>query len=45
MDPATFGVVQTLLKTADITESADRVRIQVELTPDILKLGGSQKQK
>jgi hypothetical protein len=45
MDPATFSVVETLLKTADITESADRVRIQVELTPDILKLSGSQKQK
>jgi hypothetical protein len=45
MDPATFGVVETLLKTADITESAERVRILVEFTPDILKLSGSQKQK
>jgi hypothetical protein len=45
MDPATFSVVETLLKTADVTESAGRVRIQVEFTPDILKLSGSQKQK
>jgi hypothetical protein len=45
MDPATFSVVETLLKTADITESGDRVRILVELTPDILKLSGPQKQK
>ena len=45
MDPATFGVLETLLKTADITETAERVRILVEITPDILKLSGSQKQR
>jgi hypothetical protein len=45
MDPATFNVVQTFLKTADITEAADRVRILVEITPDIMKLGGSKKQR
>lgn len=45
MDPATFGVLETLLKTADITESAERVRILVEITPDILKLSSSQKQR
>ena len=27
-----------MLKTADITETAERVRILVEVTPDILKL-------
>ena len=45
MDPATVGVLETLLKTADITETAERVRILVEITPDILKLSGSQKQR
>jgi hypothetical protein len=45
MNPATFGVLETLLKTADIAETAERVRILVEITPDILKLSGSQKQQ
>jgi hypothetical protein len=45
MDPATFGVLETLLKTADVAQTAERVRILVEITPDILKLSGSQKQQ
>jgi hypothetical protein len=45
MDPATLGVLETLLKTADITETAERVRILVEVTPDILKLSGAQKKR
>jgi hypothetical protein len=45
MDPATFGVLETLLKTADITQTAERVRILVEVTPDILKLSGAQKKR
>jgi hypothetical protein len=45
MDPATFGALEILLSTADITETAERVRIRVEITPDILKLSGSQKQR
>jgi hypothetical protein len=45
MDPATFGVLETLLKTADITQAAERVRILVEVTPDILKLSGSPKRR
>ncbi len=45
MNPATFGVLETLLKTADITGTAERVRILVEITPDILKLSGPQKQR
>jgi hypothetical protein len=44
MDPATFGVLDTLLKTADVKETAERVRILVEITPDVLKLSGKQKQ-
>jgi hypothetical protein len=45
MDPATFNVVETFLKTANVTESADRVRILVEITPDIMKLGSPKKQQ
>jgi hypothetical protein len=44
-DPATLGVLETLLKTADITETAERLRILVEVTPDILKLSGPQKKR
>jgi hypothetical protein len=42
MDPATLGVAETLLKSADVSATAERVRILVELTPDILKLGGAR---
>ncbi len=43
MDPAMFEVAETLLKTADVSATAERVRILVELTPDILKLSGNKK--
>ena len=33
---ATLGVLLTLLKTADVSASGERVRILMELTPDIL---------
>ena len=36
-------VLETVLKTAEISESAERVRVLVEFTPDILKLGGGRK--
>ena len=42
MDPATFELAETLLKSADVSATAERVRILVELTPDILKLGGAR---
>jgi hypothetical protein len=42
MNPATFGILETMLKTADITEAAERVRILVEITPDIFKVSGAQ---
>jgi hypothetical protein len=45
IDPATFELVETLLKTADVEATAERVRILVEVTPDILKLGGAQKKR
>ncbi|MBZ5645288.1 MAG: hypothetical protein LAO19_21215, partial [Acidobacteriia bacterium] len=43
MDPATLSVLETMLKSADVSASAERVRILVELTPDILKLGEARK--
>jgi hypothetical protein len=45
MNPAMYDVLETVLKTADITASAERVRILVELTPDILKLSEPRKQE
>ena len=43
MDPATLEVLESILKSADVSASAERVRILVELTPDILKLGEARK--
>jgi hypothetical protein len=39
MDPVTYGVLETVLKSADVSAMAEQVRIMVEFTPDILKLG------
>ncbi len=44
MDPAAFEVLDNLLKTADVSETAERVRILVEITPDIMKLSRPPKQ-
>ena len=43
MDPASYMVMETLLKSAEVTASAERVRILLEITPDIFKLGGPHK--
>jgi hypothetical protein len=43
MDPATFAVLESLLTTAEVTTTAERTRILIELTPDVLKLGGQKK--
>jgi hypothetical protein len=43
MDPAALATLQTLLTNADVTQAAERVRILVELTPDIFKLGEKRK--
>ena len=44
MPPATYGVLETLLKTAEVTQTAERVSIRVEITPDILgMLSGPRK--
>lgn len=40
MDPATLGQLENLLSSADITQAGERVRILIELTPDIFKLSG-----
>jgi len=41
MDPATFAQLDSLLSSAAVTQAGERVRILLELTPDIFKLGGS----
>jgi hypothetical protein len=43
MDPASLAVLESLLKTADVTVAAERVRVLIEVTPDVLKLSGPQK--
>jgi len=43
MDPASLATLQTLLTSAEVTQAAERVRILVELTPDVLKLGENRK--
>jgi hypothetical protein len=45
MDPAALSSLQTLLSNAEITQAAERVRILVELTPEIFKLGASDNLK
>ena len=40
MDPATLSFLQTLLTNAEVTQAAERVRILLEVTPDIFKLSG-----
>jgi hypothetical protein len=43
MDPAGLATLQNLLSGAEVTQAAERVRILVELTPDIFKLGEARK--
>ena len=43
MDPAALAMIQTLLSRAEVTQAAERVRILVELTPDIFTLGEGRK--
>jgi hypothetical protein len=40
MDPATFTQLDSLLGSADVTQSGERVRILLELTPSIFQLSG-----
>jgi hypothetical protein len=43
MDPATLAVLENMLAGADVTQAAERVRILVEVTPDVWKLSGPAK--
>ena len=43
MDPDSFAIFESLLKSAEVTSTAERTRILVEITPDVLKLGGTHK--
>jgi len=43
MDKATLAMLQSLLTSAEVTQAAERVRILVELTPDVFKLGETHK--
>jgi hypothetical protein len=43
MDPATVEVLESMLKTADVSASAERVRVLVAVTPDVLRLGQGRK--
>ncbi|HXP78914.1 MAG TPA: hypothetical protein VN976_03345 [Verrucomicrobiae bacterium] len=43
MDKATLAMLQTLLTSAEVTQAAERVRILIELTPDVFKLGETHK--
>jgi tRNA-dihydrouridine synthase len=45
MDPAMNSVLQNLLQNADVTESGERVRVLLELTPDVFSLGGNHQSK
>jgi hypothetical protein len=45
MDPAAYALAESVLKSAEVTATAERTRILIELTPDILKLGGTRKTK
>jgi hypothetical protein len=43
MDPASLTTLQNLLSGAEVTQAAERVRILIELTPDVFKLSQPRK--
>jgi|HubBroStandDraft_6_1064221.scaffolds.fasta_scaffold160250_2 hypothetical protein len=43
MDTASLTTLQNLLSSAEVTQAAERVRILIELTPDIFKLSQPRK--
>ena len=43
MDPETLAMLQTLLSSAEVTQAAKRVRILIEITPDVWHLSGPAK--
>jgi hypothetical protein len=44
LSPAALASLQTLLKTAEVTQTAERVRVLLELTPQIFEAGPSPNQ-
>jgi hypothetical protein len=45
MNPAALASLESVLNSAEVTQAAERVRILVELTPDVFKLGDNTKSK
>ena len=45
MDPAALAMLETLLGNAEVTQAAERVRILLEITPDVWRLSGPAKPK
>jgi hypothetical protein len=43
MDPAALATLETLLSSAEVMQAAERVRILLELTPDVFKLSQTSK--
>jgi hypothetical protein len=43
MDPTVLAMLQTLLSNAEVTQAAERVRVLVEITPDVWHLSGPAK--
>lgn len=43
MDPAALAMLQALLASAEVTQAAERVRILLEITPDVWHLSGPAK--
>jgi len=43
MDPATLAMLQAMLTGAEVTQAAERVRILLEITPDVWHLSGPAK--
>jgi hypothetical protein len=45
MDPGALAMLQTLLSGAEVTQAAERVRVLIEITPDVWKLSSPAKQQ
>jgi hypothetical protein len=43
MDPAMLSMLEHFLTDADVSQDAERVRVRVEVTPDVWKLSGPAK--
>jgi hypothetical protein len=43
MNPAALASLQTVLNSAEVTQTAERVRVLVELTPEVFSMGDAGK--